>query len=70
MKHFLSPSWTSLVSYKGNALAPVVQTLDSAFQGINHYPANNCKGNQLHYPLEQQLYLLFGKLGTGEEVDL
>ena len=33
------------------ALAPVVQTLDSAIHRINHYPADKYLGNQLRYPL-------------------
>ena len=36
-------------------LAPVVQTLDSAIQQINHYPADQCYGNQLRYPLDRDL---------------
>ena len=35
--------------------APVVQTLDSAIQRINHYPADKYWGNQLHYPLNRDL---------------
>ena len=49
IKHFLSPSWTNLVA---NALATVVQTLDSTIHRINHYPANKYKRNQLHYPVD------------------
>ena len=49
IKHFPSPSWTNLVT---NALATVVQTLDSAIHRINHYPANKNKRNQLHYPVD------------------
>ena len=49
IKHFLSPSWTNLVT---NALATVVQTLDSAIHRINHYPANKYKRNQLHYSVD------------------
>ena len=36
-------------------LAPVVQTLDSAIQRINHYPADKYYGNQLRYPLDSDL---------------
>ena len=32
-----------------NDLAPVVQTLDSAINRINHYPADIYQGNQLRY---------------------
>ena len=49
IKHFLSPSWTNLVT---NALATVVQTLDSAIHRINHYPATKYKRNQLHYSVD------------------
>ena len=38
-----------------NYLAPVVQTLDSATQRINHYPADKYYGNQLRYPLDSDL---------------
>ena len=36
-------------------LTPVVQTLDSAIHGINHYLANKYYGNQLRYPLDSDL---------------
>ena len=36
-------------------LALVVQTLDSAIQWINHYPADKYQGNQLRYPLDRDL---------------
>ena len=36
-------------------LAPVVQTLDSAIQRINHYPADKYYGNQLRSPLDSDL---------------
>ena len=36
-------------------LAPVVQTLDSAIQRINHYPADKYEGNQLRSPLDSDL---------------
>ena len=36
-------------------LAPVVQTLDSTIYRINHYPADKCLGNQLHYPVDRDL---------------
>ena len=35
--------------------APVVQTLDSAIHGINHYPADKYYRNQLCYPLDSDL---------------
>ena len=38
-----------------NVQAPVVQTLDSAIQRINHYPADKCYANQLRYPLDSDL---------------
>ena len=34
---------------------PVVQTLDSAIHRINHYPADKYYGNQLRYPLGNDL---------------
>ena len=38
-------------------LAPaVVQTLDSAIHRINHYPTDKYWGNQLHYPLDRDLF--------------
>ena len=36
-------------------LGPVVQTLDSVIHRINHYPADKHYGNQLRYPLENDL---------------
>ena len=35
--------------------ALLVQTLDSAIQQINHYPADKYLGNQLHYPVDRDL---------------
>ena len=35
--------------------APVVLTLDSAIQWINHYPADKYYGNQLRSPLDSDL---------------
>ena len=35
--------------------APVVQTLDSAIQRINHYPVDKYYGNQLRYSLDSDL---------------
>ena len=35
--------------------APVVLTLDSAIQRINHYPADKYYGNQLRSPLDSDL---------------
>ena len=51
-------------------LAPVVQTLDSATQRINHYPADKYYGNQLRYPLDGDLsggqrYPTFEQPGPG-----
>ena len=37
------------------ALAPVVQTMDSAVHRINHYPANKHQQNQLSYPVNSDL---------------
>ena len=37
------------------AMAPVVQTLDSAIHWINHYPVDEYWGNQLLYPLDRFL---------------
>ena len=39
-------SWSSI------PLAPVVQTLDSAIQRINHYPADNAIVSRNTYPLD------------------
>ena len=36
-------------------LAPVVQTLDSAIQRINHYPADNAIVSRNTYPLDSDL---------------
>ena len=30
-----------------------VQTLDSVMYRINHYPADKCLGNKLHYPVDR-----------------
>ena len=37
--------------------ASVIQTLDSAIHGINHYPADtdDYLGNQLNYPVDRYL---------------
>ena len=37
-------------------LAPVVQTLDSAIQRINHYPADNAIVSHNTYPLDSDLF--------------
>ena len=42
-------------SYHFIDLAPIVQTLDSAILRINHYPADKYYGNQLRYPLDNDL---------------
>ena len=39
----------------GNGLAPVVQTLDSAIQRINHYPADSVIDFRNTYPLDSDL---------------
>ena len=49
-------------------LAPVVQTLDSAIQRINHYPLDNSIGFASVYPLDSDLsggqrYPSFEQLG-------
>ena len=36
-------------------LAPVVQTLDSAIQWVNHYPADNAIVSRNTYPLDSNL---------------
>ena len=51
-------------------LAPVVQTLDSAIQWINHYPLDNSIGFASVYPLDSDLsdgqrYPSFEQLGPG-----
>ena len=46
---------SALDIYRPKALAPVVQTLDSAIHRINHYPADKYYGNQLRYPLDSDL---------------
>ena len=45
----------SLISYACASLAPVVQTLDSAIQRINHYPADNAIVSRNTYPLDSDL---------------
>ena len=50
--------------------APVVQTLDSAIQWINHYPLDNSIGFASVYPLDSDLsagqrYPSFEQLGPG-----
>ena len=50
--------------------APVVQKLDSAIHGINHYPMDKTQGNQLRYPEDSYLsagqgYPPFEQLGPG-----
>ena len=37
-------------------LAPVVQTLDSAIQRINHYPVDNAIVSRNTYPLDSDLF--------------
>ena len=37
-------------------LAPIVQKLDIVIHGINLYPVDKCKGNQLRYPVDRVLY--------------
>ena len=36
--------------------ARVVQTLDDAIHWINHYLVDKYQGNQLHYPLDREIY--------------
>ena len=38
-----------------NDQAPVVQTLDSAIQRVNHYPADNAIVSRNTYPLDSDL---------------
>ena len=47
--------WPSSLIFVLDHQAPVVQTLDSATQRINHYPADKYYGNQLCYPLDRDL---------------
>ena len=37
-------------------MAPVVQTLDSAIQRINHYPLDNAIVSRNTYPLDSDLF--------------
>ena len=53
-------------------LAPVVQTLDSAIQWINHYPLDNSIGFASVYPLDTDLsggqrYPSFEQLGPDND---
>ena len=53
---------------EADALAPVVQTLDSAIHWINHYPLDNSTGFASVYPLDSDLsvgqrYPSFEQLG-------
>ena len=43
------------ISKSGNALASVVQTLDSAIHRINHYPADSVISFLNTYPLDSDL---------------
>ena len=49
--------FTSLVR-KSHHLAPVVQTLDSAIHGINHYPADSVIDFRNTYPLDSAIQRL------------
>ena len=40
---------------QNNYLAPVFQKLDNTIHWINHYPVDEHKGNQLHYPVDRDL---------------
>ena len=62
--------YIDLARAKSEALAPVVQTLDSALHRINHYPADKYQGKQLRYPLDSdfsggQRYPTFEQPGPG-----
>ena len=46
---------TIIIIFANTNQAPVVQTLDSAIQRINHYPADKYYGNQLRSPLDSDL---------------
>ena len=53
-------------------LAPVVQTVNSPIHWINRYPADTCKGIQLHYPVDRdfsggQHYPPFEQQGHGAD---
>ena len=50
-----------------NEQAPVVQTLDSAVQRINHYPAGRYYGNQLRYQLNSAIQSLNNRDLVGKE---
>ena len=43
------------ILYRIDYLVPVIQTLDSTINPINHYPATNYYGKQLRYPLGRNL---------------
>ena len=68
----ICPGWVSFkkLFIKLEALAPVVQTLDSAIHWINHYPLDNSIGFASVYPLDSDLsggqrYPSFEQLGPG-----
>ena len=42
--------------YWGEKYVPVVQKLDSAIHRIYHYSVDKYWGNQLHYPVDRDLY--------------
>ena len=42
-------------NHRAQALAPVVQTMDSAIHRINHYRPNKHKQNHLSYPVNSDL---------------
>ena len=46
---------THVLYMRNGNQAPVVQTLDSAIDRINHCPADKYLGNQLHYPVDRDL---------------
>ena len=53
---------------EANKQTPVVQTLHSAINRINHYPVDKYYGNQLRYPVDSDLsggycYPAFEQLG-------
>jgi len=45
----------NIYSQKIIHLAPVVQRLDNAIHGINHYPVDKCYQNKPRYPLDSDL---------------
>ena len=48
-------AYIHVICMHNNNLAPVVQTLDSTIQRINHYPADNAIVSRNTYPLDSDL---------------